>query len=986
MQNNDDDNPARFALSCRAACEKHASATVRGAGLPLVAPLVGGDPPSGLDSGNNRCSASAADFGSPAEMECRLGPHRRHFACGPPSVLDLGTANSAPQSVKAPSDSISSVPTPADAVPTSAADATDIPTPVSHRRIPAATAWSIFGLALWLGGTLVSLTYLAVGLSRIKKIRQRAVPLEGEALQIAEAAREQIGLRRHVQFLCADASSAVAVPVTWGVLRPVVLLPMQSAAWSEECLRAAFLHELAHVQRGDWPTQLLSRLACALYWWHPLVWWATRQARAESERACDDLVLGTGMKAADYAQRLIEVVRSMPLGRTDRILAVTMAQPSEVEGRVKAVLASGRNRSHLSQRRLALTVMMLGFLLLPLSMLRPVLRAAAADGQMNNAVFVPIIPGYQKLLPNGYTVSVAGVTRVTGVGDGKGMFSDPFWGPDGTLLTSPLAKTDHYPKRFGWESTPLYPLFALDLRYIHPGPAAPRSNISTYYQITSADGYITFLSGQSFLRFNTQKWAESDVLPVTSPSAARTCSLRLGIAAGPWQTAATLPVRLTPQTGQVSIHLGDKPVVVYQTQYPGRIERTDSFLGPLGQLGNVARRAVIVDDSGREIMLQEGRGDRGTVIDNLTCRNGTLSMDYPKTTLPHVKAILLQTRPYQMAEFRNIQLQEKAAVSSVRGHLWWGWVVLPMATTTIPFTYENRTGGKLLESLRAQGGYDQPTQTLRQVTLTLYKNGRVIQTIRSDDAQLQGLTWTFHNVASDVYGPHGEKESQLHSTALVWRPISAPRPASSENLKAGGTTPDFQGHPVIVVDPGHGGLDTGAVSAGGVTEKALTLEIAQRLRAELERRGAIVFLTRDGDTNLPILARSEFATQHHADYFVSLHCDVWAKRSDQVPQKSEGTGTLVYFHGQNPKQHQLAQSISLGIGQATTLPPSKVTSDAARFAAGFGVLREAQMPAVLIECGYMNTPQGLSRLQDPRQQQRLAEGIAMGLVAAQVQD
>ncbi len=902
----------------------------------------------------------------------------------PPAVLDLGTVKSAPQSVVATSDFASSVPTRADAVPASAADATEIPTPVSHRRIPAVTAWGTFGLTLWLGGTLVSLAYLAVGLSRIGRIRQRAIPLEGGAFQIAEAARQQIGLRRRVLFLRADARSAVVVPVTWGVLRPVVLLPMQSAAWSEECLRAAFLHELAHVQRFDWPTQLLARLACALYWWHPLVWWATRQARAESETACDDLVLETGMKATDYAQRLIEVVRSMPTGKTARTLAVTMAQSSEVEGRVKAVLATGRNRSHLSQRRLVLTGMMLGFLLLPLSMLRPVLRAAAADGQINNAVSVPITPGYQKLLPNGYTVGVEGVTRVTAVGNGKGMFSDPFWGPDGTLLTSPLAKTDRYPKRFGWESTPTHPLFALDLRFIHPGATVPTSNISTYYHITSADSHITFLSGQPFLRFNTRKWAESVVLPVASPSGARTCSLHLGIAVGQWQTVATLPVRLTPQTGQVSIHLGDKPSVVYQTQYPGRIERTDSFLGTSEQLGNVARRAVIVDASGREILLQEGRGDRGTVIDNLACRNGTLSMDYPKTTLPHVEAILLQTRPYQMAEFRNIQLHAKAVVSGVGGPL--GWVILPTATTVMPFTCEDRPGGKLLKSLRAQGGYDQPTQTLRQVTLTQYKNGRVSQTIRSDDAQLLGSTLTFHNVSLNVYGPNGQMKSETHCKTLVWRSAVALYLVSSENLSAGRAVPNFNGHPVVVVDPGHGGLDTGAVGAGGVMEKTLNLQIAQQLRADLERRGAVVFLTRDSDTYLPILGRPQFATQHHADYFVSLHCDVWAKRSDQVPQKSEVTGTLVYFHGQNPKQHRLAQSIGFGIGQATALPPSKVTSDAARFVAGFGVLREAQMPAVLVECGYINTPQGLSRLQDPRQQQRLAEGIAAGLVAAQVQD
>ena len=256
-----------------------------------------------------------------------------------------------------------------------------VPVPPTGHQFSTFTYSLGIGLFVWLLGLLSVLCQLSVGLSRLARIEHRSLPLEHRDLQMAEDVRGRTGLRRPVRFLRATEASTIAVPVTWGLFRPVVLLPAQSSAWSEDCLRAALLHELAHVQRLDWPTQLMGRLACALYWWHPLVWWAARQAREESERACDDLVVGTGMKAADYAQWLVEVVRSMPVGASPRTVAIAMAQPSEVEGRVQAVLAQGCDRSPLSRGRWAITLSMVGVLLLPLAALRPVARAAGqTDG------------------------------------------------------------------------------------------------------------------------------------------------------------------------------------------------------------------------------------------------------------------------------------------------------------------------------------------------------------------------------------------------------------------------------------------------------------------------------------------------------------------------------------------------------------------------------------------------------------------------------
>ena len=237
------------------------------------------------------------------------------------------------------------------------------------------------GLLVWLLGFLATLIPFVVGLHRIGLWERTARRLEEDTLRIAEAAQQQIGLRRAVRFLRAAKGITVSGPVTWGVLRPIVLLPASSRLWSEDCLRAVLLHELAHVQRGDWLMQFGASLACALFWWHPLVWWAARQARAESELACDDQVLMTGMCAPDYAQGLIEVVRSFPAGTQLPRAVVAMARPSEVEERVRAVLAPGRDRSRLSRQRFAFTLTSVFLLLLPLSVLRPIARAQAIQAQ-----------------------------------------------------------------------------------------------------------------------------------------------------------------------------------------------------------------------------------------------------------------------------------------------------------------------------------------------------------------------------------------------------------------------------------------------------------------------------------------------------------------------------------------------------------------------------------------------------------------------------
>src|SRR5437588_1665900 len=88
-------------------------------------------------------------------------------------------------------------------------------------------------------------------------------------------------------------------------------VPAGATEWSAERRRAVLSHELAHIARHDWLAQICGELVCGFYWFHPLVWFAAAGLRAESECACDDSVLNSGVEASNYANQLVELARAL---------------------------------------------------------------------------------------------------------------------------------------------------------------------------------------------------------------------------------------------------------------------------------------------------------------------------------------------------------------------------------------------------------------------------------------------------------------------------------------------------------------------------------------------------------------------------------------------------------------------------------------------------------------------------------------------------
>jgi beta-lactamase regulating signal transducer with metallopeptidase domain len=207
---------------------------------------------------------------------------------------------------------------------------------------------ALWAVIVWLAGALVVITPPLVGLGRLAMLRRRARPMRGGrwALLVPSVLRE-LDIRRRVRFLELDGA---VMPMTWGVLRPVVLLPSGDFDSTIEQRLDVLRHELAHVRRHDCLTQLIGQLACAVYWFNPLAWIAARQLRVEREHACDDEVLRAGSKASAYADYLLRVARTLHVPGAAAFGGLAMARPSQLTGRLLAVLDDARRRGRISAR------------------------------------------------------------------------------------------------------------------------------------------------------------------------------------------------------------------------------------------------------------------------------------------------------------------------------------------------------------------------------------------------------------------------------------------------------------------------------------------------------------------------------------------------------------------------------------------------------------------------------------------------------------
>lgn len=208
-------------------------------------------------------------------------------------------------------------------------------------------------IAIWGIGTATLLIRLLVALLRLRRLeaQSRKVLLGSVPIRISEQ---------------------IQTPLTWGIRRSVIVLPAALLSAEQAVCESALRHEQAHIARWDWMWNLLAELVCALCWFQPGAWWLRARLRLESERACDDRVLLSGVAGPDYAAHLVQILRSV--GSNE--VAPAMAQSRGMEARMRHILDTAKPRRASTKGLIASAPLALA--LLSLAALRVSARPAAA--------------------------------------------------------------------------------------------------------------------------------------------------------------------------------------------------------------------------------------------------------------------------------------------------------------------------------------------------------------------------------------------------------------------------------------------------------------------------------------------------------------------------------------------------------------------------------------------------------------------------------
>ena len=191
--------------------------------------------------------------------------------------------------------------------------------------------------AIWLMGVVGAMATVLHSLWRVRRLARTAeVVSDDEWQRAAMTISAQLDVRQPVTLLSSD---EVSTPMAGGIWRPAVFLPKAAGAWTAEHRDLVLAHEMAHLAGHDPLRHLMTRLALACYWFHPLAWLAAREAHIAREQACDETVLALGARPSAYARLLLELAESARRTPQARLRgALPMVHRSHLEKRLMAIL------------------------------------------------------------------------------------------------------------------------------------------------------------------------------------------------------------------------------------------------------------------------------------------------------------------------------------------------------------------------------------------------------------------------------------------------------------------------------------------------------------------------------------------------------------------------------------------------------------------------------------------------------------------------
>jgi TonB family protein len=285
--------------------------------------------------------------------------------------------------------------------------------------------------AIWLLGVSAGLLALLTGFVRLARVAAASRPASSSHwTTLAERISREYGMRRSVRVLESRNSSILA---TWGVLRPVLILPAGADGWPAERAAVVLRHELAHVRRFDWILQMVAQGLRVVYWFNPLFWIACHRLRLESEYACDDAALTSGIAGPDYASHLLDLAHILNRPQRAWSAALSMARVSTTERRFAAMLNPALSRTALTRRTVVLTAAALLAIALPIAALRG--GAQGAPLPLSGSIYDTtgaVLPGVEVALEG------AAQTKSKATTDKSGQFQFPSVAPGRYVLTAEL--------------------------------------------------------------------------------------------------------------------------------------------------------------------------------------------------------------------------------------------------------------------------------------------------------------------------------------------------------------------------------------------------------------------------------------------------------------------------------------------------------------------------------------------------------------------
>ncbi|MDP4145248.1 MAG: M56 family metallopeptidase [Bacillota bacterium] len=242
----------------------------------------------------------------------------------------------------------------------SAANSSALSTRVSNYGSNSTIRTCIF--FIWLIGFILLIGRLFIGFYKLREII-RVSASEASSNPLYNSVKCNINIKRSIKFYISD---LISTPVTYGTLRPVILLPCGFEELHEEHKKIALMHEMYHIKRMDHFIGVMSQIILAIFWFNPLLWIAVKKLHEIQEENCDDGVLHFGVKPHIYADFMLDLVMQNGFDRFLEGIVSPMAKKSTIEKRILHILDKASIRDNLSNR--AIRFILLGVFCLMISL------------------------------------------------------------------------------------------------------------------------------------------------------------------------------------------------------------------------------------------------------------------------------------------------------------------------------------------------------------------------------------------------------------------------------------------------------------------------------------------------------------------------------------------------------------------------------------------------------------------------------------------